>query len=110
MNQSEQISAETAKPESIWALMGNTFTGPLAWLTVMLFIYALAFSALWIFSVVKFFGSEAAGDQILWATVFLAAFMVIISLKLFFWMMMFRGSAMRRLDRIEKRLSELKCE
>ncbi len=108
MNQSEQISE--AKPESIWGLMGNTFTGPLAWMAVMLFIYTFAFSALWIFSVVKFFGSEATGDQILWATVFLAALMIVSSLKLFFWMMMFRDSAMRRLDRIEKRLFELKCE
>ncbi len=110
MGEIEQISAELAKPESIWALMGNTFKGPLAWMAVMLFIYTLAFSALLIFSVVKFFGAENTGDQIMWATAFLAVLMIVSSLKIFYWMMMFRESAMRRLDRIEKRLSELKCE
>ena len=106
MGEIEQISE--AKPESIWTLMGNTFKSPLAWLAVMLFIYTLAFSALWIFSAVKFFGSEVTGDQIMWAAIFVASLTVVSSLKLFFWMMMFRDSAMRRLDRIEKMLSELK--
>ncbi len=108
MNQSEQISE--AKPESIWVLMGNTFKGPLGWLAVMLFIYTLAGVGLLIYSAVKFFQVDQTGEQILWATVFLTAFMLVSSLKLFYWMMMFRASAMKRLDRIEKRLVEMKCE
>ncbi len=108
MGEIEQIPQ--AKPESIWALMANTFKGPLAWLSVMLFIYSFAGAGLLIYSAVKFFQVEATGDQIMWATIFIAAMVVVASLKLFFWMMMFRASAMGRLDRIEKRLSELKCD
>ncbi len=110
MDQSEQTSTDTSRPESIWVLMGNTFKGPLAPLAVMMFIHIFAGAGLLIYSAVKFFQVDQIGDQILWATVFLTAFMLVSSLKLFYWMMMFRASAMKRLDRIEKRLVEMKCE
>jgi len=90
--------------ESIWTMMAGAFRGKLAWVAVVVWAYGLIFTALLVIAAVMFFRVGQTREQILWATVFLASFIAATSVKLFSWMLMFRGAALRRLKRLESRL------
>jgi hypothetical protein len=96
-----------AQGETFRQMISDTFRSQPRWMSVMAWIYALLFTAVAVVAAVKFFGAEGVRNQILWATVFLTSNMIVMILKVWFWMIMNRNRILREVKRLELRIAEL---
>jgi hypothetical protein len=88
----------------------GVFTGRRRWWNVYAAAVVVAFTVLGVVAAVRFFGVEATNDRLLWATTFLFSVLVIMSLKVWFWLQMMRNAVLREVKRVELRLAEGRSE
>ncbi len=93
--------------DSLWSLVAGLFKGPLGWTAVFVFVESIIGLVLMIFVAFKFFDAEGSRDQIMLATIFLGLMMIMLLAKIWSWMLMFRNSAIKRVDRLECRIAAL---
>ena len=100
---------DAAREETFREMLAGTFRGRTRWMTVLVYIYIFAFTALMVISVVSFFGADPADTrtQILWATSFLMSAVFVAFLKLWIWNVMNRNAIAREIKRLEMRVADL---
>ena len=99
---------DAAREESFREMLAGTFSGRTRWMTVLVYVYIFAFTALMVVSIVAFFGADATDTRahILWATSFLMSSVFVAFLKLWIWNVMNRNAIVREVKRLELRLAE----
>ncbi len=93
--------------ETFRQMLAGTFKSQPRWMTAIAWIYILLFTAIAVVAAVQFFDTDAVKGQILWATVFLTSNMIVMILKMWFWMIMNRNRVLREVKRLELRIAEL---
>ncbi|KKO11461.1 hypothetical protein LCGC14_0019420 [marine sediment metagenome] len=88
-------------------MLAGSFRGQSRWMSVMAWIHIFAFTGLMVVGIVFFFQADTTRDQILWATVFLSSTVMVMMLKMWFWMAMNRNAVTREIKRLEMRIAEL---
>ena len=90
-------------------MLAGTFKGRTRWMTVLVYIYIFAFTALMVVSIVSFFesGQTDTRSHILWATGFLMSALFVTFLKLWIWNIMNRNAIAREIKRLELCVAEL---
>lgn len=93
---------------SIFAMTGSVLRGRQWWVNIPAFLFTLVFFAAAIFTAVKFFQVETVRDQIMCATGFMMFMMMVMALKLWFWMVMNRNAVTREVKRVELQIASLR--
>jgi len=89
----------------IWESVG-VFTGRRKAWNIAAAVVTFAFFAVTIVAGVRFFGAGDFGEKLLWSTVFLAGLIVMLALKVYFWLQMVRNEVLREVKRFELRVAE----
>ena len=97
----------TAGDQSIFKELFEIFRGRQRWLNLLGVVFQLIYLGLGIWSAFRFFEAEALGDQILFATGFLACLGVTMAFKIWFWMVLNRNSVLREVKRLELQVARL---
>jgi hypothetical protein len=84
------------------AMAGRTW-----WFNVVGVAVLLAFTALAVLSVVRFFHSTETRDMIMWATIFIFCDTSVGMLKLWYWVRMNRNAVTREVKRLELQVARL---
>lgn len=105
MNEMEQSAASGQGVKcpggTLGAMIAETFRGPMAWVAVIAWIYMIIFSVIAIISAIVFFLVETTDARIFFAALFLAVAGCATAVKLWYWMLMFHNSIVRRIDEVE---------
>lgn len=76
-------------------------------IVIIVWVYALAFIALAIFSGVMFFRAEQTRDHIMYAVLFICGIQFMMVIKIFAWQMIHRMSIKRDIKKLELHIAEL---
>ena len=103
----EEFDAD--RDQTFRQMLAGTFKGQARWMTVLVYIYIFAFTALMVVSIVSFFEADRADTRslILWATGFLMSAVFVSFLKLWIWNIMNRNAVTREIKRLELCNAEL---
>ena len=74
---------------------------------ILIWVYALIFIGLTIFSGIRFFDTAQIKEQLMYATIFICAVQFICLLKVFAWQMIHRNGIKREIKRLELKILEL---
>lgn len=103
----ELAQYEATKENPLKEMLHSSFTGRMRWAAVITWSYLLLFTAIAVYSGSMFFLTDLIGEKILWAAVFLAAFIVISVVKLWYWMIANRNTITREIKRLELQIALL---
>jgi len=84
----------------------SSFKGRMRWASIITWACMLAFGGIAVFAAVQFFLAEQVREMILYATLFVVSFSVLLVVKLWYWMLANRNAIQRELKRLELRLVE----
>ena len=98
---------DEAKEDSLRSMLADFYNKRMLSSIIVLWVYGIAFTALCIFSAVRFFDTENVKDLIMYATIFLSSVVFISLVKTFAWQMIHRNSIKREIKRLEVRIAEL---
>ncbi len=98
-----------AAEPAVYEMLAQSFRGRNRWLSILAFVYTLGFFALAVWCALRFFGTDpdAYKAQIGWAAGFVASFMVVGFIKVWFWLDMQRYAAAREIKRLELAIARL---
>lgn len=99
------LREELSDERSMMAESLGVFTGKRRFWNMYAAAVTFATFAAAIFAVVRFFGATGTDAKLLWATVFLAALIFTLALKVYFWMQMVRNEVLREVKRLEVRVA-----
>ena len=74
---------------------------------ILVWVYALVFLALAVFSGIEFFKADMIKGQIMYAVIFLCCIQFIALMKIFAWQMIHRNSIKREIAKLKNQISEL---
>jgi hypothetical protein len=77
------------------------------WTIAFVFVWTLAFMVAAVWFAVKFFSAEEIQHMIAWATGFIGAMLMVMALKLWFWMQMDKYVMLREVKRLELQVARL---
>ena len=77
--------------------------------SIFLWVQAVIYLFLAIFSAVRFFRVEDTRGQIMYAVIFLTAMQLIVLVKIFAWQLINRNNIKRAIYRLEERIEQLKA-
>lgn len=109
----ETLTEEEAKfydgleEQGLLGMLGSTFKGKLAWLTVVMNIVNLVGFAFFIYCAIQFFNTDVTNELIRWAVFGFIAWSFMAMIKLFVWMQMHKNSQIREIKRLELQISIL---
>jgi uncharacterized membrane protein len=98
---------DLGQEDTLREMLVSTFRGRMKWMSIIAWIYLLAFTGLGVFAAVRFFLVETTREMILYATVFLVAIGIAAAVKMWYWMIMNRNCIQREVKRLEARVAEL---
>lgn len=85
----------------------SVFRGQSKLLTAMMIFPSLIGMVLGVVMAVRFYQADTTRDQIMYATLFMFFCMVIMAMKVYFWMSMNRNATVREIKRLELQVAEL---
>ncbi len=100
------LRAELAAEPSLFAESMGVFAGRRRWWNLYAAGVVFGFFALAVVAALRFFGTPDAADRVLWATAFLFGMLIVMSVKIWFWLQMMRNSLLREIKRLELRLAD----
>ncbi len=100
---------ETAREDTVRSFLRELYGREMAPTIAAAWVIALIYIALAVWSAVKFFGTDDAKLQILWATIFLASFMAIGLVKVFAVQMVHRQNLKRAIKKLEAQVTQLEA-
>jgi len=107
MSELSELSELEKEPGMKQQMMG-VFKGKLGWMSVIGWIESIVFLVLMIMAIVKFLDAQDVKWRIFYATGFLVLSMVMVLIKVWFWMLMHRNAIRRDIKRLELRMQELR--
>ena len=96
-----------AKERGLFAQIGESFRGPMRFMTIVANVAVLIATAIGLWSVWKMFDADTTRGLILWAAAAWAAWTMQIGLKQWIWSRIQTLSVLRELKRLELRLARI---
>ena len=104
-DQLDELVAQS-QPGLIELLLGG-FRGQSIALNLMAVVPGLVFTVLAFLSIFWFFDAQTVRDQIMFATIFMTCIVIVLAMKIWFWMVMNRHATTREIKRLEIQVAEL---
>ena len=98
---------DESKEDTLRSWIRDFYSKKMLWVAVSVYVQYLIFSALAIFSGIKFFRTGQARYQIMYAAIFVCCNLWIGFVSVFAWGMTQRHSVKREIKRLELRIAEL---
>jgi len=98
--------AEPTEPHILEEVL-ETFRGRQRWLVIFAVGYSVVFVGLAIWSLVEFLGAQTVPMQLRWGALLFASMMVIIAVKVWFWLEMHKNRVVREVKRLELQVARL---
>lgn len=95
------------REQSVIELVIETFKSQTRWLTMLSIVGGIIVMIFGAIMAIRFFDTESPRDQLMYATLFIAAFFSIGIMKVWFWMQMDRVSLLREVKRLELQIARL---
>ncbi len=95
-----------SKDDTLWSMAGDFYSRKMLSVTILVWVYGLAFIAGAIYSGIKFFDAEETKCQIMYAVIFVSCVQFICLMKLFAWGMIHRVGIKGEIKRLEKLIAE----
>ena len=109
----ETLSQEEAKfydeldEQNLIGKMGEVYKSKVGWLAIVMNVVYLGVFGLFIYCMVRFFGTTETNDLITWASAGFLCMIFMGMLKLYFWMQMDKNDILRELKRLELQVATL---
>lgn len=103
--QLDELVAQS-QPGLIELLLG-AFRGQSILMNIMFMVPGLVFTVLAVLSIFWFFDAQTVRDQIMFATIFMTCNAIVMTMKIWFWMVMNRNATTREIKRLEIQVAEL---
>ena len=95
------------REETLRTMMAESLRGRTRWMAIFAWVEGFVIFGLQIYVAVLFFQAENTRTQILYATMFLTLTLIMVLVKMWYWMLINRNSVKRELKRLELRVAEL---
>jgi hypothetical protein len=105
--QAEHDLGDPAGEESLFQMLLEVFQGRRRWLNLYGFFLTFVFFGLTIWCAIRFFDAQETQAALGWATGFLACFLSMAMLKIWFWMEMQKNQVLREVKRLELQVLRL---
>ena len=96
-----------SKEQNIFEELLTSFQGSRRWLSVYVFIIILILFAISIYSLVQFVSVEDVRQMLLWGAAMGGSLLMVMALKIWYWMQMDKNSLTREIKRLELQVSSL---
>jgi uncharacterized protein YqhQ len=93
--------------QNLLGKLEEVYSGKMGWLVVIMNVLTLLLFGFFVFSVIRFFGSEDSVALIKWAAGGFLSIIAVGMLKLYFWLQMDKNDIKRELKRIELQIAAL---
>ena len=103
--QLDELVAQS-QPGLIELLLG-AFRGQSILMNIMFMVPGLVFTVLAVLSIFWFFDARTVRDHIMFATIFVTCNLIVMTMKIWFWMGMNRNATTREIKRLEIQVAEL---
>ena len=103
-----EVLSQFESESSLPSLLVQLYQGRRRWINLIATVVTFLIFGLQIWCGFKFFGAETTRELVGWATGFLALFLYIVMMKLWFWLEMLRHSVTREVKRLELQVALLK--
>ena len=97
-----ELFAEFGEEPSLFEMAMEVFRGRNRWLTILAVFWGIAFMALGVLAVVRFFQAEVIRDMLMWAGAFVFCMMAVAMMKLWHWMEIQRNFLTREIKRVNR--------
>ena len=87
------------KEQTLFQMVGDVFKGPLKGWTIYVMVIGLVITGFFVYSLVQFIGAENVTDHLHWMVGMILSGMVIMLMKIWFWLLMMRNSIIRALKK-----------
>lgn len=102
----DQLLQDLPQP-SVLRQMLTTMRHTPRWAIVFVFTWSIAFNIAAVWFAIMFFKATQVQHMIAWATGFIAALLMVMALKLWFWMQMAKYDVLREVKRLELQVARL---
>ena len=99
----EDFSAEPGIHEQLL----ETFRGKMWFLNLMTLLFGIVFMIITVMVAIRFFRAEEVREQIAYATGFVVCMLIILGMKIWYWMVLNRNMVTREVKRVELQLAHL---
>ncbi len=110
-DQQNNITAEDKIDEpneySIRTMLGDFYNRKMTSIVVLVMLDSLIAIALAVYAAIRFFNSGQTRNQIMFATIFLTAVIIMALLKIVSWQIIHRNAMNRKLSKIENQIAQL---
>ena len=96
-----------SKEQNIFEELLTSFQGSRRWLSVYVFIIILIFFAISIYSLVQFVSVEDVRQMLLWGAAMGGSLLMVMALKMWYWMQMDKNSLTREIKRLELQITAI---
>jgi len=96
-----------SKEQNIFEELLTSFQGSRRWLSVYVFIIILIFFAISIYSLVQFVSVEDVRQMLLWGAAMGGSLLMVMALKIWYWMQMDKNSLTREIKRLELQITAI---
>ena len=87
------------KKETLMTMVCDIFTGPLKNLVYLTMVFGAGLTVFFIYSFWQFWIAESVNNHLHWGLAVILSGMVIMLMKIWFWMLMMRNSIVRALEK-----------
>ena len=96
-----------SKEQNIFEELLTSFQGSRRWLSVYVLIIILIFFAISIYSLVQFVSVEDVRQMLLWGAAMGGSLLMVMALKIWYWMQMDKNSLTREIKRLELQITAI---
>ena len=96
-----------SKEDSLCSMIHDFYNMKMLPVIILVWVYALVFIALAVFSGIKFFSVEQTRDQIMYAVIFICSVQFIALMKIFAWQMIHRNSIKKAIKKLQLSIDDL---
>jgi len=96
-----------SKEDTVRSMVKDFYSRRMLGTVILVWAYAVIFVALAIYSGIKFFKTDQAQFQIMYAAIFVCCIQFVVLMKIFAWQMIHKNSIKREIKRLELRIAEL---
>ncbi len=100
-------TCDDSREDSLWQMVRDFYNRKMLTIVIVVWVYAIVFVALAIFSAIRFFGAEETQSQIMYAAIFLCCTQFIVLMKIFAWQMIHRNGIRRQINKLTASIAEL---
>lgn len=101
-----EATGSEASGDTLWGMVRTFYSRPMLSTIVLVWVWALVFTALAVYCAVSFFRTDEVRCQIMHAAIFVCAFYGTGMMKIFAWQMVHKHNLSGQIGRLEARVAE----